>query len=381
MSDSEDSTVTYTAVSIPFGGLSDIGSLGVNGPPVMPEDPYAYVVAVFQAPSSPDYVLGPKYPPSLEYVPEHVYLEFMPSEDEILPAEKQPLSAAVSPTDESSDDDEDDDDVDIKEDEDEDEEEEEHLAPVDSTVVALPAVDHAPPVEETESFEIDESAATPPSHPAYPGTTRMSIRPQTPISFPSDIEIARLNNTAMVKRSGGVTRLQALVEKKRIVITEEVVREILQLNDAEGVDCLPNDEIFAGLARMGYEKPSTKLTFYKAFFSTQWKFFIHTILHSLSAKKTLWNEFSSALIYLSSEAEAQVPTQGDDVQEHAAEEVATDIVPPTPSSPSPSSPVIPSSPPHQSPCPPQPQDVEGLHPTSQSQFKLCNKLNGANGLG
>nr|GFB25985.1 ribonuclease H-like domain, reverse transcriptase, RNA-dependent DNA polymerase [Tanacetum cinerariifolium] len=56
-----------------------------------------------------------------------------------------------------------------------------------------------------------------------------------------------------------------------------------------------SDEIFAGLARMGYEKPSTKLTFYKAFFSTQWKFFIHMILHSLSAKRTSCNEFSSAM--------------------------------------------------------------------------------------
>nr|GEW88069.1 hypothetical protein [Tanacetum cinerariifolium] len=111
-------------------------------------------------------------------------------------------------------------------------------------------------------------------------------------------------NIAVVKRTGDVTRLQALVDKKRIVITEEVVREILQLNDTEGVVCLSNEEIFAGLARMGYEKPSTKLTFYKAFFSIQWKFFIHMILHSLSAKKTSWNEFSfamaSALICLSS---------------------------------------------------------------------------------
>nr|GEY66125.1 ribonuclease H-like domain, reverse transcriptase, RNA-dependent DNA polymerase [Tanacetum cinerariifolium] len=103
------------------------------------------------------------------------------------------------------------------------------------------------------------------------------------------------DNTAVVKRSGDVTRLQALVNKKRIVITKEVVREILQFNDAEGVICLPNEEIFAGLARMGYEKPSTNLTFYKAFFSTQWKFFIHTILHSLNAKRTSWNEFSSAM--------------------------------------------------------------------------------------
>nr|GFA52344.1 hypothetical protein [Tanacetum cinerariifolium] len=49
------------------------------------------------------------------------------------------------------------------------------------------------------------------------------------------------------------------------------------------------------LARMGYEKPSTKLTFYKAFFSSQWKFLIHTILQSLSAKRTSWNVFSSTM--------------------------------------------------------------------------------------
>nr|GFC11557.1 hypothetical protein [Tanacetum cinerariifolium] len=46
---------------------------------------------------------------------------------------------------------------------------------------------------------------------------------------------------------------------------------------------------------MGYEKPSTKLTFYKAFFSIQWKFLIHTILQSMSAKLTSWNEFSLAM--------------------------------------------------------------------------------------
>nr|GEX23389.1 hypothetical protein [Tanacetum cinerariifolium] len=102
-------------------------------------------------------------------------------------------------------------------------------------------------------------------------------------------------NTASVKRSGDVTRLQALVDKKKIVISEVVIHEILQLDDAERVVCLPNEEIFAGLAQMGYEKPSTKLTFYKAFFSSQWKFLIHTILQSLSAKRTSWNEFSMAM--------------------------------------------------------------------------------------
>ncbi|GKB62059.1 hypothetical protein Tco_0918245 [Tanacetum coccineum] len=236
MSDSEDSTVTYTEVSSPFADLSDIGSPGVDGPPVMTEDPYAYVVAAFQAPPSPDYVPGPEEPehapPSpvyVPYVPESVYPKFMPPEDEVFPAEEQLLPVATSPTadspdyvpesdpkeDPKEDDDEDpeedpadyhtdggddgddedescnddeDDDVDIERDE----EEEEHPAPADSKVVALPAVDHAPSAEETEPFETDKSAATPPPHPAYRVTTRISIRDEPPTPFWSDTEVARL---------------------------------------------------------------------------------------------------------------------------------------------------------------------------------------------
>nr|GFA25825.1 hypothetical protein [Tanacetum cinerariifolium] len=68
-----------------------------------------------------------------------------------------------------------------------------------------------------------------------------------------------------------------------------------ETDNAEGVVCLPNEEIFAGLAQMEYEKPSTKLTFYKAFYSSQWKFLIHALLQSLSTKRTSWNEFSTAM--------------------------------------------------------------------------------------
>ncbi|GJV82282.1 retrovirus-related pol polyprotein from transposon TNT 1-94 [Tanacetum coccineum] len=152
MSDFEDSTVTYTVVSSLFGGLSDIGSPGV---------------------------VGPEHE-GLPWILDDLYVqEFMPPEDEILPAEEQPLLAADSPTanspgyipesdleedpeqdddedpeedpadypadggddgddeDEPSDDDEDEE-VDIEAD---DEEEEEHLTPADSTAVALPAID------------------------------------------------------------------------------------------------------------------------------------------------------------------------------------------------------------------------------------------------
>nr|GEX14881.1 hypothetical protein [Tanacetum cinerariifolium] len=88
-------------------------------------------------------------------------------------------------------------------------------------------------------------------------------------------------NIVVVKQSNDVTRLQALVDKKKVVVTEATIGDALHLDDAEGVECLPNEEIFTTLARMGYEKPSTNLTFYKAFFSSQWKFLIHTILQSM----------------------------------------------------------------------------------------------------
>ncbi|GKB40487.1 hypothetical protein Tco_0885429, partial [Tanacetum coccineum] len=99
----------------------------------------------------------------------------------------------------------------------------------------------------------------------------------------------------LVKTVNGEVQLQALVDGKKIIVIEAFVRRRLQLNDEEGTDCLPNTTIFEELTRMRYEKLSQKLTFYKAFFSPQWKFLIHTILQCLSAKSTTWNEFSSTM--------------------------------------------------------------------------------------
>ncbi|GJS04861.1 hypothetical protein Tco_0321369 [Tanacetum coccineum] len=101
--------------------------------------------------------------------------------------------------------------------------------------------------------------------------------------------------TVKVKTVNGEVQLQALVDRKKIIITESTVRRDLQLEDAEGVDCLPNSTIFEQLTLMGYEKISQKLTFYKAFFSQQYKFLIHTILQCLSSKTTACNEFSSTM--------------------------------------------------------------------------------------
>ncbi|GJT98475.1 putative ribonuclease H-like domain-containing protein [Tanacetum coccineum] len=80
------------------------------------------------------------------------------------------------------------------------------------------------------------------------------------------------------------------------VVEESSIRS--HLDDIEGIDCLPTATIFEELARMGYEKPSQKLTFYKAIFSPQCKYYIHTITHCLSAKSIAWNEFSSSMASL-----------------------------------------------------------------------------------
>nr|GEX16824.1 hypothetical protein [Tanacetum cinerariifolium] len=102
-----------------------------------------------------------------------------------------------------------------------------------------------------------------------------------------------------VKKVNNVTRLQPLVDKKKVLITKASIRDALCLDDEKGVKCLPNEEIFTELARMGYEKPSTKLTFYKAFFSSQWKFLIHTILQCMSAKKQVGDLSSHSTKYTS----------------------------------------------------------------------------------
>ncbi|GJT99925.1 putative reverse transcriptase domain-containing protein [Tanacetum coccineum] len=101
--------------------------------------------------------------------------------------------------------------------------------------------------------------------------------------------------TVKAKTINGKVQLQVLVYGKKIIITKLIVRRDLQLEYAEGIDCLPNATIFEQLTLMGYEKVSQKLTFYKAFFSPQWKFLIHTDLQCLSAKTTAWNEFSSTM--------------------------------------------------------------------------------------
>ncbi|GJS75699.1 hypothetical protein Tco_0725580 [Tanacetum coccineum] len=125
---------------------------------------------------------------------------------------------------------------------------------------------------------------------AHPIKYALTINPTIYISC-----IEQFWSTVKAKTINGEQQLHALVDGKKVIITESTVRRDLQLEDEEGVDCLPNATIFEQLALMGYEKISQQLTFYKAFFSPQWKFLIHTVLQCLSPKTTAWNEFSSTM--------------------------------------------------------------------------------------
>nr|GEW27028.1 hypothetical protein [Tanacetum cinerariifolium] len=181
MSDSEHSSVTYTSVPSPVKDYSDIRSPEVDGPPSPdyvpgPKEPE-------QAPPSPDYVSGPEEPeqapPSpvyLPYVPKLVYPEYMPPEDDVFPAEEQPLPVATIPTADSPgyipefDPNED-----LEEDDEEDPEEDPADYPADSTIVALPVVDHVPSEEVTKPLPQIPSLPLPIPSPPPDSPTHIEI--------------------------------------------------------------------------------------------------------------------------------------------------------------------------------------------------------------
>ncbi|GKC67838.1 hypothetical protein Tco_1100436 [Tanacetum coccineum] len=73
--------------------------------------------------------------------------------------------------------------------------------------------------------------------------------------------------TVKAKTVNGECQIQALIDKKKLIITESSIRSNIHLEDAGGTDCLPTATTFEELAHKRNEKPSQKLTFYKAFFS------------------------------------------------------------------------------------------------------------------
>nr|GEX87973.1 hypothetical protein [Tanacetum cinerariifolium] len=94
--------------------------------------------------------------------------------------------------------------------------------------------------------------------------------------------------SVLMKKVNNVTRLQALVDKKKVIITEATIRDALRLNDAESIDCLPNEEIFTELSRMGLVRnvdSSTKFYMYPRFLQLM----IRALVGDLSSHSTKYS--------------------------------------------------------------------------------------------
>ncbi|GKB09887.1 hypothetical protein Tco_0843810 [Tanacetum coccineum] len=100
--------------------------------------------------------------------------------------------------------------------------------------------------------------------------------------------------TSLSTTKDGVRGITATIDRKvKIFVSEASIKRHLKLEDSEGLKTLTTAKKFKQLALLGYVITSNSLTFQKGHFSPQWKFFIHTILHCLSSKKTAWEQFSS----------------------------------------------------------------------------------------
>ncbi|GJR49850.1 putative ribonuclease H-like domain-containing protein [Tanacetum coccineum] len=102
----------------------------------------------------------------------------------------------------------------------------------------------------------------------------------------------------------GTLEIRATIDTIGYTITEASIRDSLQLADATGITMLPNDEIFEGMGQIGYPTDGT-FTFWKSFFTPQWRYLVHHLLHYISSKSGGWDQFGSniatALICLSTD--------------------------------------------------------------------------------
>nr|GEZ05175.1 hypothetical protein [Tanacetum cinerariifolium] len=125
------------------------------------------------------------------------------------------------------------------------------------------------------------------------------------------------------KQSNDVTRLQALVDKKKVVVTEATIRDALHLDDAEGVDCLPNEEIFTALDSMGRKFNFSKYIFESLVrnVDSSSKFYMYPrVGKGCSGVKT--SLFEGMLVVREPEEQGDAEEQGND--DNVAEEPVTD---------------------------------------------------------
>nr|GFA09036.1 hypothetical protein [Tanacetum cinerariifolium] len=102
-----------------------------------------------------------------------------------------------------------------------------------------------PPQDLPSTFQVQHTLPQSPQAQPQP-----QPQPQQAANFPMSLFQEALDACAALTRRVEHLELQALVDKKKAMVTEAAIKEILRLDDAEGVDCLPNEEIFTELARI-----------------------------------------------------------------------------------------------------------------------------------
>ncbi|GJS21244.1 putative ribonuclease H-like domain-containing protein [Tanacetum coccineum] len=146
------------------------------------------------------------------------------------------------------------------------------------------------------SLEIEQdSGSGPRCQDTILGGAKAQIRFEAASKQSNDPPLLRVNILGSGEDNMILKELMELCTKLSERILDNKNKKSELLDDAEGTYCLPTATIFVELERIGYENLTQKLTFYKAYFSSQWKFLIHTILQCLSAKTIAWNEFSSTM--------------------------------------------------------------------------------------
>ncbi|GKE78800.1 hypothetical protein Tco_1544920, partial [Tanacetum coccineum] len=123
----------------------------------------------------------------------------------------------------------------------------------------------------------------------------------TPTIYDSLVKQFWQSATANTNTDGSL-EIIATIDTIRYTISEASIRDSLQLEDATGITMLPNDELFEGMGQIGYPTDGT-FTFWKSFFTPQWRYLVHHLLHCISSKSGGWDQFGSniatALICLS----------------------------------------------------------------------------------
>nr|GEW22346.1 hypothetical protein [Tanacetum cinerariifolium] len=68
----------------------------------------------------------------------------------------------------------------------------------------------------------------------------------------NDFQRGKINQTLFIKKQKGAMDSESVAGLwEKVIITEDTVSQALRLDDAESIDCVPNEEIFTELARMG----------------------------------------------------------------------------------------------------------------------------------